>query len=356
MKKKIKYAVVIISICTVIFGLGNITHTSNFTTKPPNNQCKNLSQTFGNVTPHEVIPCGELFGIKFYTKGTTVIKCCDIGGENPGKESGLMSGDTILYIDDCEIKTCSDVEQITQSGGGKPLKMSCLRNGSEFDTEITPIPTDDGFRLGLWIKDSAAGLGTMTFYDPENMRFASLGHAICDDESGKILNIDEAEITKIEVSGITKGKDGVPGIINGYFDNSKTLGTATINNEYGLYGYLTEPKNNATPIEIANIYEIHKGEAQILCSLKDNQPKLYNIEITKINYDDRNKTKNLQITITDSLLTEQTGGIVQGMSGCPIIQDGKLAGAVTHVLLTNSAKGYGIFAQNMYEEMEKAQL
>ncbi len=305
------------------------------------------------------VPCGTLFGIKFYARGAAVIRCCDISlGDttvNPGKNCGLIPGDAIVAIDGCEIESYRDVERLTMQSGGDKLHLTCLRGEKQFETDIVPAAADGGYRLGLWIKDSAAGLGTMTFYDPETGAFASLGHGICDDETSELLAIEKAEITRVEIAGITKSSSGNPGSINGYFDDDPPIGTATVNNGCGLFGSLQYIPTSQQPVEIANIQDIYKGKAQILCTLDNGAPKLYDIEITGIDYDEKNKTKNLQILATDERLLSRTGGIVQGMSGSPILQNGKLVGAVTHVLLTNSAKGYGIFAQNMFDEMEKAQ-
>ncbi len=318
-----------------------------------------------SVTVHEtdrryVIPCGTLFGIKFYAKGAAVIRCCDIdggsGSVNPGKECGLHQGDTICAIDGFEIASYRDVERLTAQSGGEELTLRCIREGKEFETVIKPVLTQSGYRLGLWIRDSAAGLGTMTFYDPESGRFASLGHGICDNDTGELLCLDRAEITKVEIASITKGSEGITGSINGYFSEDPPMGSAKLNSECGLYGTLSDIPNGSAPIEIAGIHEVRTGGAQILCTLDDGAPELYDIEIVKVDYDENNKTKNLQIVASDPRLREKTGGIVQGMSGSPILQNGKLAGAVTHVLVTNSAKGYGIFAQNMFDELEKSEI
>ena len=304
-----------------------------------------------------VVPCDNLFGIKFYTKGISVINCnnIELGFKtvNPGAECGLRSGDTILKINGKDMTSCEDMQsEITSSGGGS-LNIECERQGEIFHTVITPVQSDGEYRVGLWIRDSCAGLGTMTFYDPETNKFAALGHGICDSDTGELLPLDSAEITQAKISTITKGTNGSPGIINGYFASDETSGRALLNNETGLYGILDNPTSYFEPIEIANIQDIRKGEAQILCTLDDGEPKYYSIEITGVNYDEKNKTKNLQIVATDNRRLEKTGGIVQGMSGSPILQNGKLVGAVTHVLITNSAKGYGIFAQNMFDEIDK---
>ena len=304
-----------------------------------------------------VVPCGTLFGIKFHTKGISVINCnnIELGFKtvNPGEECGLRSGDTILKINGRDMTSCTDMQNEIAASGGESLNMECERQGEIFHANITPIESDGEYRVGLWIRDSCAGLGTMTFYDPETNKFAALGHGICDSDTGELLPLDSAEITQAKISTITKGTNGSPGSINGYFASDEASGNALINNETGLYGFLNNPISYFEPIEIANIQDVQKGAAQILCTLDDGEPKYYSIEITGVNYDEKNKTKNLQIVATDNRLLEKTGGIVQGMSGSPILQNGKLVGAVTHVLITNSAKGYGIFAQNMFDEIEK---
>ncbi|MBQ1545983.1 MAG: SpoIVB peptidase [Clostridia bacterium] len=396
MKTAVKRTAIILAcVCAIVFGVctelqsvlpdeitaykDEIISFRNFTTITFKNQSKNETDStpvqsgslalfdiipVKNITVHRsdkktVVPCGTLFGIKFYARGAAVIECCDIStGEktvNPGKECGLAAGDTILKIDGCEIKNCADVERLTRLSGGDTMTLSCLREGKEFTADIHPICCSGEYRLGLWIKDSAAGLGTMTFYEPDSGAFASLGHGMCDEKTGELLNIDRADITEVTVTGITKGTPGKPGIINGCFSDAPALGTASFNNECGLYGTLRYIPPHSQAIEIASIQEVKRGSAKILCALDSGEPRLYDIEITRVDYDKNNKTKNLQITVCDPRLTSLTGGIVQGMSGCPILQNGKLAGAVTHVLITNSAKGYGIFAQNMFEEMEKAQ-
>ena len=308
-----------------------------------------------------VVPCGTLFGIKLRTKGAAVVKCCSVFDEQLGKtrdpaaQCGIRPGDTICAVNGIEIKTYHDAERLTEESGGETLTLSCLRGDEPFTAEIRPALSGGKYRLGLWIRDSASGLGTMTFYEPENGRFASLGHGVCDEETGELLSIEKAQITAVEIAGITKGADGSPGSINGYFSELPPIGLADRNTQNGLYGELSRAIHGQAPVEIAAVNEIVKGNAQILCTVDDREPQLYDIEISGIDYDVNNKTKNLEIIVCDERLKSKTGGIIQGMSGSPILQNGKLAGAVTHVLVTNSVKGYGIFAQNMFEELEKEQ-
>ena len=309
-----------------------------------------------------VIPCGNIFGIKFYTKGAVIINCSDIqcGSKsiNPGSNCGLREGDTIIKINGEDVLSCKDVTTAVQQSEGNPISLTFTRDGNTENTVITPVQTtdDNEYRIGLWIRDSCAGLGTMTFYDPDSGCFASLGHGICDNDTASLLPLDKAVITNAKISSITKGSDGITGSINGYFADDTSLGYALINDDTGLYGVLNSPAQMFDPVEIANIQDVKKGHAQILCTLDDDGAKYYDIEITHVDYDETNKTKNLQITATDKRLLAKTGGIIQGMSGSPILQNGKLIGAVTHVLVTNSSKGYGIFAQNMYTEMENCSM
>lgn len=306
-----------------------------------------------------VTPCGTIFGVKLYTKGVVVIECDNVETEgftaNPGEECGLSQGDVILKLNDIQINCCAEMQSIISESGGKSISVEYERNGEIFSTRLKPILTDNNstYRAGIWIRDSCAGLGTMTFYDAENNCFAALGHGICDADTGELLPLNSAEILPAEINNITKGKAEVPGSINGYFENDSPIGQAQINNELGLYGTLEQPASCFEPVEIANIQEVKKGNAQIICTLDNGQPQIYDVKITRVNYNEENKTKNIELEITDEELLSKTGGIVQGMSGSPILQNGKLVGAVTHVLMTNSAKGYGIFARNMYEEIEK---
>lgn len=306
-----------------------------------------------------VVPCGNIFGIKLHTKGVVVIKCDDICVDNtnynPGEESGLQAGDIITSINDSKITKCAEMQNAISNSNGIGLNIEYNRDGENYSTIIYPVETDSNgtYKAGIWIKDSCAGLGTMTFYDPKTKCFASLGHGICDNDTGELLPLDSAEITNAEISSITKGTNGSPGSLNGYFSDNECTGQAVINNETGLYGVLNQEISNFNPVEIATVQEIEKGFAQIICSIDNDKPKYYSVEITHIDYNEKNMTKNLEVTITDARLLEKTGGIVQGMSGSPILQNGKIVGAITHVLVTNSAKGYGIFAQNMFEQIEK---
>ncbi len=301
--------------------------------------------------------CGNIFGVKFYTQGVVIIKCDNVdtagGTVSPGASSGLEQGDTITAINGSAISSCSDMRLAIEESGGETLSITFTRGSETMHTQLTPAKTDNGsYKAGIWIRDSCAGLGTMTFYDPATGYFASLGHGICDSDTGELMPLESAEIVSAEINNITKGTDGSPGSINGYFGSDGALGHALINTDAGLYGTLTDYTSTGGLVEIANIQDVEKGYAQILCTLDDSGPQLYDIEITHVNYDEDSKTKGLEITATDERLLELTGGIVQGMSGSPILQNGKLVGAVTHVLVSDSNKGYGIFAQKMYEEIE----
>ena len=307
-----------------------------------------------------VVPCGNIFGIKFYSKGAVVIKCTDIPGDrkntNPGKNCGLQQGDTIIEINNKKVLSCADVENEVKNSGGKPMTLSYDRSGTVFETAITPVMSDDNeYRLGLWIRDSCAGLGTMTFYDPDTGCFASLGHGISDNDTGDPMLLHRAFVTQARISSITKGSDGITGSIKFVRDYYSK------NNLKGAIIGISGGKDSAVVLAIfvkalgkENVVGVtmpcnsnveDRADAEML-------GKYYDIEITRVDYDENNKTKNLMISATDERLLAKTGGIIRGMSGSPILQNGKLIGAVTHVLVTNSSKGYGIFAQNMYTEME----
>lgn len=300
---------------------------------------------------------GNVFGVKFYSKGVIVVGCEEIstGGvkRNPGTDCGIEEGDIILKMNEQNIIQAQNVNEIISASDGNPIKLTVQRDNEVFETNITPVECGGMYKIGLWIKDSCAGLGTMTFYTEDNNYFAALGHGICDTQTNEMLPLQSAELVKADIGSVTKGSNGLPGSINGYFNESTALGEAVVNCETGLYGIAGAEPDCYQKMEIAPLQEVTKGQAYILSTLDNSGPQLYTIDITHVNYDENNKTKNLEIVATDKRLLAKTGGIVQGMSGSPIIQNNKLVGAVTHVLIANSNKGYGIFAQNMYEEIEK---
>lgn len=303
-----------------------------------------------------VIPCGTPFGVKLYTRGVVVISMEDINIDgksvNPAKDAGLNVGDVILSANGIETDTNEELAKIVTSSDGKSIKLKVRRENIIFTTNLSPISDEKSqFRIGIWVRDSSAGIGTMTFYDSETKCFAGLGHGICDSDAGTIMPLMNGDIVNAEINGITKGCTGVAGSLRGYFADDTAIGTILTNSERGIFGKADKSPADNKEIPIAWKQEIRTGKAQILTTIEGSTPSYYDIEIESVNRNDSIETKNMIIRITDEDLLSKTGGIVQGMSGSPIIQDGKLIGAVTHVFVNDPTRGYAIFAENMYESV-----
>lgn len=313
------------------------------------------------VEKQYVVPCGTLFGLKIFTDGVLVVGMTDVatanGLVNPAENAGIKIGDVIVSMNSEKVNSSEDVAKAIENCGGEKVKAEIRRKNMSFEVEITPAKeeSDGVYKMGLWVRDSSAGIGTLTFYDPETGLAAGLGHAICDVDTGEMLPIMSGEMVEAEILGITKGVSGDPGEIRGKFKSSVSLGRLIQNCETGVYGVLNEIKDMET-VEIALKQDIEKGAAQIISTL-DNESgaEYFDCTIEKVYYNDDSPTQNIVIKITDEELLEKTGGIIQGMSGSPIIQNGKLVGAVTHVFVNDPTKGYGIFAENMYKTAKEAE-
>ncbi len=300
-----------------------------------------------------VMVCGIPFGIKMYTDGVLVIGLSDVttaaGNVNPAAAAGVCVGDVILSINGQPVTTSREVSRIINACEGGRVTLRVRRDGVEFDATFTPARPvgESGYRVGLWVRDSTAGVGTLTFYDPATGAFAGLGHAVCDVDTGQEMPMATGEIVPARIFGIEKGQAGDPGELKGNFEPG-TLGRLTRNGENGLYGILTMyPLGQTLPVACRQ--QVQKGKAQILATLSGTEPQLYDVEIEQVRYGGLNATRNMVVRVTDQRLLTLAGGIVQGMSGSPIIQNGKLIGAVTHVLVDDPTRGYGIFAENMLE-------
>ena len=297
---------------------------------------------------------GTPFGMKIYTEGVLVIDLTDINTEsgalNPAKEAGIKVGDYIESVNGEKVTCNEDLSYLVESSDGKPLKFRISRKGKIININVKPQKSsDDGlWRLGVWVRDSSAGIGTLTFYSPSTNVVCGLGHGICDDDTDTLLTVERGEMENAQIVSVTKGSSGSPGELKGKF-TFDTIADIDLNSDCGIYGQLKGKINVANLTEIALKQEVEDGEAQILCTTMGDTAKLYSCTIKKrmVNY--HANTQNFIITVTDPELIAQTGGIVQGMSGSPILQNGKLIGAVTHVLIDDSTKGYGIFAENMLE-------
>lgn len=304
-------------------------------------------------TSRQVIPLGSAFGIKLFTDGVIVASLSDIYTEEgvccPAAEAGILPGDYLLQADGQDIPDNGALARYIGSSQGEAISFQVRREDQVFSVEVTPVYGEGSFKTGMWVRDSAAGIGTLTFYDPATGVFAGLGHGICDMDTNGVMALRSGEPAPITLSGIVKGQADSPGQLRGYFSSEESLGTLLANRETGVYGTLHQaPAGEA--VETLTREEVATGPVQLLVSLDETGPQLYEAEIQEIINRDKT-TKNLVVQVTDPRLLERTGGIVQGMSGAPILQNGKLAGAVTHVFTEDPTLGYGIFISNMLEGM-----
>ena len=295
---------------------------------------------------------GMPFGVKFYTDGVTVVGFCDVecekGKVNPATLAGLKQKDLILAVNGQMLTGASQLTELIENSGGNSLALHCKRGGGEFDTTLTPVwcPAESRYKTGIWVRDSGAGIGTVTFVIPETGAFAGLGHGICDADTGMLIPIKRGSVSDVTISSVVKGAAGAPGELKGYFNAGK-VGSLLGNGTCGVWGVFSElPEELTEPMPIGLHEELQEGEAYILSTLDSNRVERYDVRISNINRD-ATGPKCFTVTITDPDLLAVSGGIVQGMSGSPIIQNGKLVGAVTHVLINDPTTGYGIFIENM---------
>lgn len=309
------------------------------------------------VDPIMVVPAGTTFGVKMFTDGVLVIGMDSIetadGQVNPAKLAGLCVGDIIESINGKKVNTNEEVSDMIRSCGNNPINLTIRRKNMTFDVQMQPVKCleDNSYKVGLWVRDSSAGIGTMTFYLPDDNIFAGLGHGIYDVDTKEILPLMSGEVVDVKVNSIVKGTSGEPGELRGSFDD-QCIGNILENEQTGIFGYLNCEMSDENAIPMAMKQDVEDGYAQIICSI-DNTPKYYDIEIEKVYMNSSSDTKNMIISVTDERLLNSTGGIVQGMSGSPIIQNGKLVGAVTHVFVNDPTKGYGIFAENMLKTIQE---
>lgn len=315
-----------------------------------------LKEISVNVIPKvKVIPLGNAIGLKLYTEGVLIVGMSEIEGKRPYELSGIKEGDRIISIDDKKIETTEDLIETVNASKGKEVSIKYVRENSEEVTNITPVQTkQDEYKLGLWVRDAAAGVGTASFYIPSTGMFASLGHGITDIDTGDLITISNGELVSTNIVSIQKGEKGKPGEIKGSIEGSSKIGEVYKNTSFGIFGKVSNKnglKITEDEMEILNRDEIKKGKAQIICELEDGKKEYYDIEIQRIYTANNKDNKSMLIKITDERLLEKTGGIIQGMSGSPIIQNGKFVGAVTHVLVNDPTTGYGVFADMMIKQM-----
>ena len=303
----------------------------------------------------QLIPCGTPFGIKIITGGAIVTELGEVdgvcGSSSPARDAGIKSGDIIIKVNDVEITQNNDISQAVQLNS-ELATIIHIRDGKILETKLTPVKSnkDDSYKIGLWVRDSSAGIGTMTFYNPTDGTFGGLGHAVCDIDTGQMLPLLSGEVVSVNIFGVNKGFSGSPGELNGNFLSRVPIGAIVSNTESGVFGIMNSPLALEGAIPMAFKQEVEIGAAKIISTIDGNEPKEYDIIIEKIDYNDKNKVKNMIIKITDKELLSKAGGIVQGMSGSPILQNGNLVGAITHVFVSDPTRGYAIFAENMYRE------
>ena len=306
--------------------------------------------------PKKVSVSGESFGIKLYTDGVIIVGIRDVetdkGKCNPAKEAGLEKGDIIIEINGKKVYSADSVTDILNDNNGKDYKITVKRNGNYKEILLKPAYSSSQgcYKVGLWVRDSTAGVGTITYYDKSNNTVSALGHPITDVDTNEIMPILDGEAVRATVTKIYKSKAGEAGSLCCEFTND-IIGTLKKNCQSGIYGKYTCTLKNTYEYEVASPNEIVRGPVQILCTIDSGKAKFYNAQISRISYRENKKGKNMVVKITDDRLLEKTGGIVQGMSGSPIIQNGKLVGALTHVIVDSPEKGYAIFAQDMVDEL-----
>ncbi len=319
-----------------------------------------------NVLPRTtVIPVGNIAGVKLYTSGVLVVGMSEIEGNDskkykPYENTGIKEGDTIIKIDDKQISTTEDLIKTVNMSNGQDIKVKFIHQEETKECSMTPVKTNKSeYKLGLWVRDSAAGVGTVTFYEPTSKTFGALGHGITDIDTNELINISSGEFITTRILNITKGEVGEPGKIQGTVENQQNIGTISKNSRFGIYGKVNNLASlnidKSKELEVALRDEIKTGKATILCSLDNQTPKEYEIEIQKIYKENNYDNKSMQIKVTDQRLIDKTGGIIQGMSGAPILQNGKFIGAVTHVLVNNPKEGYAVFGDIMLKQSKNVE-
>lgn len=305
-----------------------------------------------------VMPGGQSVGVTLYTKGALVVGMGSFQSEAgekvcPAQAAGVKVGDVILVIEGQEVKDAEHLISLCNETEGE-IDLTLSRDGQRISTSLRPVPdaADGVYKMGMWVRDSTAGIGTLSFYSMTSMRYGALGHPITDVDTGSLLSVKEGTIIHSSVVGVAQGASGLPGEIRGAFNSvSRRLGTLDTNNPLGIYGQLYEPLENPlypSGVLLAHPDEIRPGPAQLLTTVDSDGVQAYDCKIIKTYPQTSADGKGMVIEITDPDLIEKTGGIVQGMSGSPVLQDGKLAGAVTHVFVNDPLRGYCIYALWMY--------
>lgn len=315
--------------------------------------------------PPTLIAAGKPFGIKLLMEGVMVTDIGSVDGKKgkccPAEDAGICVGDVIRFANGEELTSNDRLQSIINESGGETVDLIVVRENEEMNIQLKPVYSEksEKWQGGMWVRDSIAGIGTMTFIDKSTGQFAGLGHPICDGDTKELVPLHTGEAVPVRVTSVQKGVSGIPGELHGKFTGMPSYGILLKNCGCGVFGSLTETGierlgDEAWEYEMGYIQDITEGPAQVISTVSGGVPKLYDAEIEEIRYTGSDETKNMVIRITNDELIAETGGIVQGMSGSPIIQNGRLIGAVTHVFVADPTRGYAVFAQTMYDEMTVA--
>lgn len=307
----------------------------------------------GGTATRWVIPVGHTVGIKLFSDGVLVVGFSGVpaaeGSVTPAKSCGLREGDVITHINSTEVDTVEEVQEQLREIGGEEMSIRAVRDGKtvQVTARAAKCSTDGSYKLGAWLRDSMAGIGTVTYYDPQGGTFGALGHGVNDTDTAQLMPMESGGVLAATVSEVQKGKRGEPGALHGAFVTEADIGTLTANTARGIFGTLEDDSMAVLePVAVAERGDLREGEAVIYSNVAGDEVRAYTVEITKL-FPNAEDGRDMMLKVTDKALLEQTGGIVQGMSGSPILQNGKLVGAVTHVLVNAPTAGYGIFIGNM---------
>ena len=287
---------------------------------------------------------GVPFGLTMYTGGVIVVNVRE-EDDSPAYAAGIRENDLILSADGEEVSSNEELKEIVSESGGEDIELSVIRGKSPISVTITPEQDEDGdYSVGMWVRDSTAGLGTVTYFDESTHSFGALGHGICDRDTGMLMPLGSGQVVKAEIESISKAKKGIAGGLNGIMTDDE-IGELSVNSAFGVYGrYTATPEGEEYPCAYDS--EIRTGKATVYTTLDDSGIGAYEVEIENLNLNDKSG-QNMVLRVTDEELLDKTGGIIQGMSGSPIVQDGRLIGAVTHVFVNSPEKGYAITIGNM---------
>ena len=310
------------------------------------------------VNKKNVVPYGIPFGVKIFTGGIMIVKLnfveTENGDVNPAELALIKKGDVITHVNGTAVNSKEEFAKIVENSNGNTLNLDIIRGNVKFKTKITPVKAvgENTFKVGIWVRDSSSGIGTITFCDEEKNMFAGLGHGIRDIDTNELIPLSYGEIMKATIKNILKPSKKNTGELRGCLLGDNPIGIIKSNNNSGVFGELkVKLESEFLPLQVAMKQEVKEGPAKIISTIEGTKPKIYDVNINKVSFDKKNPNKNISILITDKSLIEKTGGVVQGMSGSPIIQNNMLIGAITHVVSDNPLKGYGIFAETMINNL-----